>query len=133
MTQKRIFSVPTEKGKTMARSKYRAVKVKTEEGTFDSMGEYARWQDLKLLQRAGVITGLKRQVKFELIPSTILPGGKKQRAVTYVADFRYYDSREGKWITEDFKGYQTKEYKLKKKLVFYIYGIDILETGRKDL
>jgi len=117
----------------MARSKYGATKFKAEDGTFDSKGEYLRWQDLKLLQRAGVITGLKRQVKFELIPATILPNGKKQKAVVYVADFRYYDSREGKWITEDFKGYQTEVYKLKKKLVYYIYGIDILETGRKDL
>lgn len=115
------------------RSKYKAVPIDTDDGHFDSMGEYARWQDLKLLQRAGVITGLKRQVKFELIPATILPSGKKQRAVTYVADFRYYDTRDGKWITEDYKGYQTEVYKLKKKLVFYIYGITILETGRRDL
>ena len=121
-----------EKGKTM-RSKYRAVPIDTPDGHFDSMGEYARWKDLKLLEKGKVIHGLKRQVKFELIPATVLPNGKKQRAVTYVADFRYYDSREGKWITEDYKGYQTEVYKLKKKLVYYIYGIEIKETGRKDL
>lgn len=114
-------------------SKYRAVPIDTPDGHFDSMGEYARWQDLKLLERGGVITGLKRQIKFELIPATTLPNGKKQRAVNYVADFRYYDSRSGAWVTEDFKGYQTEVYKLKKKLVFYIYGIEIKETGRKDL
>ena len=115
------------------RSKYRAVPIDTPDGHFDSMGEFARWQDLKLLEKGKVIHGLKRQVKFELIPATVLPNGKKQRAVTYVADFRYYDSREGKWITEDYKGYQTEVYKLKKKLVYYIYGIEIKETGRQDL
>lgn len=115
------------------RSKYKAVPIDTPDGHFDSMGEFARWEDLKLMQRGGLISGLKRQVKFELIPATVLPNGKKQRAVTYVADFRYYDTREGKWVTEDYKGYQTEVYKLKKKLVYYIYGIEIKETGRQDL
>ena len=47
-----------------------------------------------------------------------------------MADFRYFDTREGKWITEDYKGHQTDVYKLKKKLVYYVYGIEIKETGR---
>jgi len=114
-------------------SKYKAVKITTDEGTFDSMGEYARWQDLKLLQRGGVITGLKRQVKFELIPKQKTKDGKTVPAVDYVADFRYYDTRKQEWITEDFKGMRTDVYKLKKKLMLFRWGIEIYETGRKDL
>lgn len=115
------------------RNKFHAQTIETPDGKFHSIGEYRRWEDLKLLEKGNVIHGLKRQVKFELIPATVLPNGKKQRAVTYVADFRYYDTREGKWITEDYKGFHTEVYKLKKKLVFYVYGIEIKETGREDL
>lgn len=117
----------------MAKSKYRAVPIDTEDGHFDSMGEYARWQDLKLLQRGGVITGLKRQVKFELVPKQKTKDGKNVQPVDYVADFRYYDTRTGEWITEDFKGVKTDAYKIKKKLMLWKYGIEIKETGRKDL
>ena len=115
----------------MARNKYGAQRINDPKyGWFDSKGEWERFHELLILQRANVIHGLKRQVKFELIPGTTLPNGKKQRAVTYVADFRYFDTREGKWITEDYKGHQTDVYKLKKKLVYYVYGIEIKETGR---
>ena len=124
-------SAIAEKGKTM--SKYKAVPIDTEDGHFDSMGEYARWQDLKLLQRGGVITGLKRQVKFELVPKQKTKDGKNVQPVDYVADFRYYDTRTGEWITEDFKGVKTDAYKIKKKLMLFRWGIEIRETGRSDL
>ena len=115
----------------MPKSKYKAHKVYDPEyGWFDSKGEYARWQDLLLLQKAGVIVGLKRQVRYELIPAYVTAKGKKCRAVTYIADFRYYDSREGEWVTEDFKGYVTEVYRLKRKMMYYRYGIEIKETGR---
>lgn len=115
------------------RSKYRAVPIDTEDGHFDSMGEYARWQDLKLMQRGGLISGLKRQVKFELIPKQKSKDGKNVQPVEYIADFRYYDKRTGQWVTEDFKGMRTDVYKLKKKLMLWRYGIEIKETGRQDL
>jgi len=117
----------------MQRSKYKAVPIDTPDGHFDSMGEYARWQDLKLLQRGGVITGLKRQVKFELVPKQTTKDGKTVPAVDYVADFRYYDTRKQEWITEDFKGVRTDAYKIKKKLMLFRWGIEIYETGRQDL
>lgn len=120
-----------EKGKMM--SKYKAVPIDTEDGHFDSTGEFARWQDLKLLQRGGVITGLKRQVKFELVPKQKTKDGKNVQPVDYVADFRYYDTRTGEWITEDFKGMKTDAYKIKKKLMLFRWGIEIRETGRSDL
>lgn len=115
------------------RSKYRAVPIDTEDGHFDSMGEYARWQDLKLMQRAGLISGLKRQVKFELVPKQKSKDGKNVQPVEYIADFRYCDKGTGEWITEDFKGMRTDVYKLKKKLMLWKYGIEIKETGRRDL
>lgn len=115
------------------RSKYKAVPIDTADGHFDSMGEYARWEDLKLMQRGGLISGLKRQVKFELAPKRKTKDGKTERAVSYIADFRYFDTRTGECITEDFKGFHTKEYRVKKAWMYEKYGIEIKETGRRDL
>lgn len=91
--------------------------------TFDSRKEASRWQELRLLEQAGEIVGLNRQVKIELIPAT-----KLYRAVTYVADFVYFDKRQKKTIYEDVKGMKTDIYKLKKKILYWRHGIEILET-----
>ncbi|MDR1138331.1 MAG: DUF1064 domain-containing protein [Clostridiales bacterium] len=103
-------------------TKYRNIRV-TDPNTgavFDSKREYNRWCELRLLERCGAIKGLTRQVKFELLPKG------KYRAVTYVADFVYMDS--GKQVVEDAKGVKTKEYIIKKKMLYHKYGIDIKET-----
>ena len=47
-------------------NKYNAKQIKTPEGSFDSKSEYARWCELKLLERAGKISGLKRQYELTL-------------------------------------------------------------------
>lgn len=109
-------------------SKYNARKVKTQEGTFDSMKEYHRWCELKLLQRAGKISNLKRQVRFLLLPSQkdAQTGKVIERELTYVADFVYKKGAET--VVEDAKGVRTDVYKIKKKLMLYFYGIRITET-----
>lgn len=107
------------------RSKYNNKKIKTSEGTFDSIKEYNRWCDLKLMQRAGLITGLARQQKFEVIPKQRYKG-KTILPAYYIADFVYM--RDGKMVVEDCKGFKTDVYKLKKKLMLQRYGIMIEET-----
>lgn len=107
------------------KSKYRAVKVKTDEGAFDSKKELSRWRKLQMLERAGQISNLKRQVPFELIPSVILKG-KKQRPIIYKADFTYFEN--GKLIVEDSKGFRTTEYKIKSKMMKFFHNIEVLET-----
>lgn len=85
-------------------SKYRNVKVKTLNcGTFDSKLEYKHFSDLYLLQRAGRIKDLQRQVR---IPLGL---GK----IKYIADFIYYDEVLCKWVVFDSKGVETKEFKIK--------------------
>jgi len=50
-------------------SKYGNIKTVTSDGiNHDSIKEANRWCELLLLQRAGLIQDLKRQVKFELLP-----------------------------------------------------------------
>ena len=88
---------------------------------FDSVKEYHRWGCLRLLERAGKIKDLKRQVSFELIPKQ-----NGERACNYIADFTYYE--DGKLVVEDCKGFKTDVYKIKKKMMLWEYGIQIKET-----
>ena len=89
----------------------------------DSRKEANRWEELKLLQRAGKIKNLQRQVKFELTPKLA-----DFRASYYIADFVYEDLASGKTVVEDCKGMRTPAYIIKRKLMLYVHGIRILET-----
>ena len=102
-------------------NKYHNIKTKTADGiVHDSRKEARRWCELKLLEKAGKITDLQRQVKFELIPKQ-----DGERACHYVADFVY--TEDGKKVVEDTKGSKTKDYIIKRKLMLYIHGIKIRE------
>lgn len=103
------------------RSKYGAQPVNIDGLRFDSKKEAARWNQLVLLERAGVIQGLRRQVPFVLIDKS-----KYGRAIKYVADFSYM--QDGVEIVEDAKGYRTDVYKLKKRMLAERYGIIVKEV-----
>lgn len=105
-------------------AKYKNKIVKQDDITFHSSNECSRYGTLKLLLRAGHIRDLKLQVRFKLEVCGML-------ICTYVADFVYFDLYKAKEIVEDFKGFLTPEYKLKKKLMKAIHDIDILETGAR--
>lgn len=107
-------------------SKYKSRKVTVGGITFDSRKEYTRWVELILLLKAGRISDLKRQVKYELIPSQRIDGKVVERACSYVADFVYTEN--GKTVVEDTKGFKTPEYIIKRKLMLYIHGIRIVEV-----
>lgn len=109
-------------------TKYHNRKITRDGETFDSVKEYRRWCELKLLERAGVITDLKRQVKFELIPSQKVDGKVVERAVNYVADFVYLSMVTGRTTVEDTKGFKTKDYIIKRKLMLWVHGIRIQEV-----
>lgn len=102
-------------------SKYHAKKVTINGMTFDSKHEAERWGELQILQRAGVIQQLKRQVRFDLIPNQ-----KGERGVYYKADFAYLQN--GELVVEDAKGYKTAEYIIKRKLMLWIHSIRIREV-----
>lgn len=108
-------------------NKYGARKTAVGGVVFDSKREAIRWRELQLMERAGVISGLKRQVPFELIPNVKTRTGKTVRGVKYVADFVYRD-QHGRQVIEDAKGMKTDVYKLKAKLMLWLYGIEIQET-----
>ena len=107
-------------------NKYHNKKTRTSDGVeHDSQKEARRWMELQLLQRAGDIADLKRQVTFELIPRQ-----DGERACHYIADFVYSDLKAGKVVVEDVKSEATrkdKAYIIKRKLMLYLKGIKIHE------
>ena len=126
---------------TRKRSKYGAKKVKVDGITFDSKKEANRYRELKLLEKAGKISGLQLQMKFILIPPQYEPTGevykkgeKKgqpkmklvERECSYLADFVYKEN--GETVVEDSKGMRTKEYIIKRKLMLYMHGIKVKEV-----
>lgn len=107
-------------------SKYGNRKTTLDGITFDSAREAKRYAELRLLERAGQIFNLQRQVPFVLIPKQVRDGKTIERPVVYKADFVYTEN--GQEIVEDTKGMRTKEYVIKRKLMLWQYGIQIREV-----
>ncbi len=109
----------------MKRNKYGAVKTEVDGIKFDSKAEAKRYMELKLLEKAGEISGLQLQPRYDFSLNGVKIG-------FYKADFYYIDG-DGvevpyKEVVEDVKGMKTPVYRLKKKLMKAMHGIDILET-----
>lgn len=97
---------------------------------FHSKAELKRCLELELMQRAGEIADLQRQVQFSLtVPAHRAPTGNWVLPLyvgCYIADFVYL--KDGKQIVEDVKGFDTPEYRLKKRLVKALHDVDIVEV-----
>ena len=123
-------------------SKYGNKKCQYNGIVFDSKHESERYRELLLMQKANLISDLRTQVPFELIPEQReqsgefyksgpnkgkqKPGKLIERACVYYADFTYYEN--GNLVVEDAKGMRTKEYTIKRKLMLHKYGIRIREV-----
>lgn len=116
-------------------SKYGNRKVKRDGIVFDSKREADRWNELKILEKVGEIYGLKRQVEFVLLDkqyskTEVTKRGKPkvaEKKLSYIADFTYFDKNH-EYIVEDAKGMKTEVYRIKKKLMLFIHGIEITEV-----
>lgn len=116
-------------------SKYKSRKIVRDGEKFDSLKEYKRYCELRLLEKAGQISNLQRQVKFVLIPAQYecaidkKTGKFKQKCVerecSYYADFVYW--KDGYRVVEDTKGFKTKDYIIKRKMMRYMNDIAIVE------
>lgn len=117
----------------MTGNKYGAKKIKDPATgfVFDSKKEFVRWCELRILERAGRITKLRRQVKFVLIPAQYDGKVKLESEVSYIADFVYKDET-GAEIVEDTKGYKRgaayQLFVIKRKLMLQKFGVRIKET-----
>lgn len=124
----------------MKKSKYHSKKININGTVYDSKKEYKRHCELLLLEKAAAITDLQTQVKFVLIPAqyeTFERYGKKgqrlkdgsrciEKECAYIADFVYTEN--GKKVVEDTKGFRTKDYIIKRKLMLWVHGIKIKEV-----
>lgn len=122
-------------------NKFGAKKILVSGEAFDSKKEYRRYCELKLLEKAGEISELERQVEYEIIPAQYemiwdkrkgeyKKGKCLERKSCYVADFRY--KVNGETVVEDVKGYKNHGsvwalYVIKRKLMLQLYGIRIRE------
>lgn len=101
--------------------------------TFDSRRERKRYEELAMMQRAGEISDLQIQVRYDLIPKQKRADGKTERAVYYDADFVYKD-KDGNERVEDSKGYRNPnsapyaKFVLKRKLMLWVHGITVMEV-----
>lgn len=101
---------------------------------FDSKAELRRWEELKLLERAGKIFGLQRQMEYPLvvngsavkIRSRGFPNG---RPCVYTLDFSYVDVVTRQTVREEFKGHDDSESRLRRAVVEAMYDIEIIVTG----
>ena len=121
-------------------SKYKSRKTVVDGIAFDSAKEARRWKELQILERAGQIQDLERQVKFILIPAQYETvkrynkDGKRlkdwrriaERECAYIADFMYREN--GVRVVEDTKGFKTPDYIIKRKLMLFIHGIRVREV-----
>jgi len=94
---------------------------------FHSRKESVRYGQLKLYEKGGLITDLRLQVSYELIPKLVI-NGKTERTIKYIADFVYFDTVHKVEVVEDVKGMLTDIFKLKYRLMKLIHGIDIKIT-----
>ena len=108
-------------------TKYRSRKITIDGIEFDSTKEARRYDELKALERAGVIEDLQLQVKYDLIPSQRIDGRVVELPCTYTADFVYKEN--GKTVVEDTKSPATRTpvYVVKRKLMLWLHGIRISE------
>lgn len=102
-------------------NKYSAKMVRDDGIVFRSQLEYRRYKDLKLMQTAGVISGLKVHPRYPIVYE-----GDKVCIVEL--DFEY-NLADGKPVYEDTKGFYDPYSKLKHKLfkAFYGQGVTIVK------
>jgi len=104
--------------------KYSNKITETPDGRFDSEAEYRHWCHLKIRQRAGEISDLRRQVVFELAPAVTIQG-RKRPPIRYIADMVYQEG--GKQVVADVKGAVTDAYRIKRHLMASVHGVEIQE------
>jgi hypothetical protein len=109
-------------------NKYNAKRTTVDGITFDSKREAARWQELRLLERAGEIRDLKRQQVIPLMGQQGPLRTRTGRPMRLTVDFTYEDKRTG-WALayEDSKGMVTRDYDVRRAVAGGM-GIEVEET-----
>lgn len=131
MTERISAKEYLELQKQEKKPKYKNTKIEVDGISFDSELEAKRYEQLKLMQRAGEITDLQLQHRFVLLGGYVNGAGDYIRPITYVCDFKYRD-RSGRLVIEDTKGMKTDVYRIKKKLFEEKYAPMIIREITKE-
>ena len=113
------------------KNKFNAVKKTVDGIKFDSTREAKRYEELKLLERAGKIKDLEVQPVYTLVKSVKYKNAKRAKpAMVYTADFRYWDIEKGELVVEDVKSVATAkltDYIMRRHMMLAFHGIEVLE------
>jgi hypothetical protein len=117
--ENRVQSSTNSKPIVSVQNKYHNKKTIIDGILFHSKKEAEYYSELIMLRKCGDIASFERQVPFVLQEGYVI-NGKKIRPIIYIADFviEYIDGTEE---VVDTKGFRTKIYKLKKKILLYKY------------
>ena len=115
-----------------SRSKYGSKKTIVDNIKFDAKWEAERYGQLKAMEKAMFIRDLELQVPYDIVVNDV-------KICRYVADFRYKKESNHTItndeyyveVVEDAKGFETPEFKLKKKLMKAVFNIDIYLSKKK--
>lgn len=88
--------------------------------SFHSQSEAGRYEELKLLERAGQIKDLKCQVSVKL----------SKAKIELIVDYKYFDIKLNEEVFEEFKGFETPEWRIKRRL-WKSYGPGLLRVMRR--
>lgn len=108
-------------GRNVKKSKYGNTKLSVDGKKFDSKGEYQRWCELQHLERSGAIRSLHFKPTYNI-------NVNGHHICAYIADYDYLEGADV--VVEDYKGVRTAVYRLKKKLMLAVHGIEIRESGK---
>ena len=98
--------------------------------TFDSEMESLYYQELKAAEAKGEISDLLIHPSYTLLASYRNGNNQLIKSITYEPDFVFFDKRKWRWRYVDVKGFETDDFKLKRKLFdFVLLTQDIDSNG----
>lgn len=109
--------------KPKGENKYHAKITVVDNIKFRSKLEAKRWAELRFMERAGLIHDLKHHTRYPFFIDSVY-------IAFYESDFEYVEKKTGDKIVEDTKGYATDVYKIKRRLMQAIYGIEVKEIRK---
>lgn len=114
-----ISSKEYREGKvTPKRSKYGAKRTLLDGILFDSKAEACFYAFLKQREKANEVSDIKRQHKYDLMVNGVL-------IASYIADFVFFDRKVKAYRVVDVKGFVTRDFRLKAKLMKACFGIEV--------
>ena len=109
------------------KNKFSAKRTELDGIPFASRREARRWAELCLLEKAGKIANLRRQVPLLLEGRDGPLLTRTGRRMRLTVDFAYTDVATGRTVYEDAKGVPTRDYEVR-RAVAAAQGVEVIEV-----